>query len=121
MPRIVFALILLASPLMLSAADWFAPPDRGEVAAQVLFTCLCVMDWSQTIEMAKNPETRQESNTILGHHPSVRQANDLIPLVIAAHAFITWVIFREWWQRTRIGIKIQAVHSNWRSGMSISF
>ena len=114
-----------AMPLSVIAADaCFTPLSKEEIVAQAVFTCLCLIDWSQTIEIAQHPESNNESNPILGHHPSIRRVNALIPLGIASHALITWSMpkeWRKWWQYTWIGIELQAVHVNWRSGISTPF
>lgn len=122
--NLIFILIILFVPANSFSSDWFQPFNESEIITQALFTGICLMDWSQTIEISRNPQKYHETNMALGKHPSEKRVNTLIPAGIISHALITWAIPKEWrpyWQYIWIGIEIDAVHTNLRSGIAIKF
>ena len=121
---IIAILAFLLIPQAIPASEWFTPLTNKEVAAQAVFTGLTLLDWNQTLQIARHPEEYSETNPVLGEHPSVGKVNTLMSLGIVSHAFVTWAIpkeYRPYWQYIWIGIETQSVHMNWQSGLRINF
>lgn len=55
-----------------------------------------VIDWRQTLTIAKNPDKWFEMNPILGKHPSVQKVHVYFLCVIAASAFVLSIVPRPW-------------------------
>ena len=93
-------------------------------------TCI---DWGQTRYISTHGNQYYENNPILGRHPSLDKVNTLVPLGIIGHAVIAaalpkhYTIFgfdvhpRLIWQGVWIGIEIDAVASNFKTGIKYEF
>jgi len=103
---------------------WFQPLSTKEAVAQTIFTGICIWDWTQTLHISRHPEKYREVEFSLGDHPSKARVNTLIPLGIVSHGLVTWALphkYRPYWQYVWIGIEANAVYTNYRSGIRISF
>lgn len=58
-------------------------PYSAEVLV-ALYIVLLVIDWRQTLTIARNPERWYETNPILGRHPSVLRVNVWFAIVLTA-------------------------------------
>jgi hypothetical protein len=106
-----------------------------------VLTALLVTDWAQTRWLVKHPQSDQvctstgttttcstqqrfESNPLLGAHPSIGKANNLIAASIIGHAAIAYMLppaWREGWQYVFIGIEAGAVYHNHSVGLKMDF
>lgn len=102
-------------PMLLACAPVAAevPPEEW------VWQSLHLIDTMQTIRIAQHPETLEESNPILGRHPSVGSvvawsaATSVLHYVVAdqldKHGFNP-----RWFEYFTIGIKANVVYMNWR-------
>lgn len=117
-------LSLLLLPVMLGAEEWFEPLNRNEVIAETAFVGLAVLDWNQTLQIAKHPDRYSETNPVIGHHPSTERVNLLMPAGIVLHALVTYALprkYRPFWQYVWIGEETACVYQNWKSGLTVRF
>lgn len=93
---------------------------------------LQVIDWGQTANFVKHPsqciartgKPCEETNTLLGDHPSVGRVNNLNALAIVGHAAISYVLpqqLRPVWQSIFIGLEVDAVTGNKKVGVGFRF
>lgn len=124
MYRLAFlSFALMSLPVKAGAMIWFQPLDRQETVAEAVFVGLCLVDWAQTLDIARHPDRYREAGCMLGHHPSVQRVNTWFPIGILAHPIITWAIPKSWrplWQYPWIGIELQCTYGNRKAGISIS-
>jgi len=48
-------------------------------------TALILADWSQTLQIIREPHTRHEGNPLLGRHPSEGRVNTMVGLAVTAN------------------------------------
>ena len=124
MKRVSMLLSLLLLPVMLGAEEWFEPLNRNEVIAETAFVGLAVLDWNQTLQIAKHPDRYSETNPVIGNHPSTERVNLLMPAGIVLHALVTYALprtYRPFWQYVWIGEETACVYQNWKSGLTVRF
>ena len=133
-----FLLIILLSVLVFSARpapalEWKPP----EVALQAIVTGLIVVDWGQTRTIAKNPQLFEETNKILGKHPSIARVDNYMAGALAGHLLVSHYLpavmsrlgaseafsrsSRRIWQVAWIGVQANVVRKNYRIGLTMSF
>jgi hypothetical protein len=74
-------------PLSLHAEPW----DRIDKGLGIAAVGALVVDWGQTRYIAKHPQRYQETNQILGEHPSVGRVN-----LYFTGAIIGTLLFADW-------------------------
>ena len=124
MKRVLIILSLLFLPVMLGAEEWFTSLNRNEVIAETAFVGLALLDWNQTLQIAKHPDEYSETNFIIGEHPSEGRVNILMPAGIVLHALVTYALprkYRSFWQYVWIGEEAACVYQNWRTGLTVRF
>lgn len=118
--KILFSMILflvLASP---AHADW----TKKDTVYQLTYTVLHLIDWGQTLDIARNPDDFYEMNPILGEHPSVGRVNTYNIVSLITHTAISYYLppkYRRWWQVSAIGVKVILVSHNNNIGVKVSF
>ena len=121
---IIAVLAFLLIPQAAPASEWFTPLTDKEIAAQAVFTGLALLDWNQTLQIAKHPDEYSETNFIIGEHPSEGRVNILMPAGIVLHALVTYALprkYRSFWQYVWIGEEAACVYQNWRTGLTVRF
>ena len=134
MIRIIIICILLCGTAQAEDKNKWTTTDT---ALQVTYTVLHVMDWSQTLHIARNPTTNAEKGAIprhiIGPHPSEGRVNSFLAVGLIAHTAISIALpkkveilgmnipARNLWQLVWIGIEQDAVRHNIRTGIKISF
>ena len=124
MKKVLVLLLLVLLPLMLRGEEWFTSFNQEEVVAEAAFVGLALLDWNQTLQIAKHPKEYKETNAIIGEHPSVGRVNLLMPTGIALHALVTYALprkYRSFWQYVWIGEEAACVYQNWRMGLAVRF
>lgn len=112
---------------MSQAHAWGIDPDpwrRQDIALEVAWQALNLMDWHQTLQIADRPDLYEEKNPLLGKSPSKGRVNWLLPLSSVAHAVIVHHLPRKYrtpFQVISIGWSGKAVRNNWSAGIRISF
>ena len=121
---ILLFVMLAFSSAVLGAEEWFGSLNRNEIIAETVFVGLAVLDWNQTLQIAKHPDEYSETNFIIGEHPSEGRVNILMPAGIVLHALVTYALprkYRSFWQYVWIGEEAACVYQNWRTGLTVRF
>ena len=95
----------------------------GDTVLQTIYTTFHVMDWSQTLHIARNPQKFTEANPILGKHPSEGRVNSYFALTLLGHTGISYLLpkpYRTIWQGTWIYVEYDVVQQNREAGIGIS-
>ncbi len=73
---------------------WFAPLSRGERLVQLTVIGLGLVDWGQTIRFTQGAAYRayEESNPLLGRHPSRATVNAYFPLALGVYTLGVWAL-----------------------------
>lgn len=99
------------------------PWTTTDTVLQATYTALHVMDWSQTLHIARNPEQYKEQNTFLGEYPSTGRVNSYMALTLIANTAIPMYLkkpYRNIWQSIWIIHDYSFVQHNRRIGIGIS-
>ena len=118
------ALLIIA--LLLTAAQAHAADDwsKQDVARAVGYTALHVLDWGQTLNLARHPERYEEANTLFGKHPSVGKVNTIMAAELAVYYLAAHHLpakHRAWFQIVAIGIRSTVVGWNFSIGVKASY
>lgn len=79
------ALIVAAFPA--HAADFGQPWDTGDKVFGGVALAATLLDWRQTLYVARHPETLGDMNPALGRHPSIGRVNNYFVATIAFEGF----------------------------------
>lgn len=119
--------LLVAVMLSLSLAGPVRAADawsNRDVALEVTYAALHVVDWGQTLHIAKNPQDHRELNPLFGEHPHPDKVSLLFAGGLVGHALVTHLLpadWRPWWQAVTIGIEGSAVGWNMAAGIRVDF
>lgn len=105
-----------------------SPWTKTDTELQAAVTVVTVMDWAQTLHIARNPEKFEERDpivaAIIGKHPTTTKVNALIGSCIVANAYIAYRLpqpYRRYWQGFWIVTEGAAVTHNCRVGIEVRF
>jgi len=86
-------------------------------------TALILADWSQTLQIIREPHTRHEGNPLLGRHPSEGRVNTMVGLAVTANlaAFLVPKRSAAHLVRRRHPHRGRGVTHNLTNGLSIGF
>ena len=132
----IILLFLLLLPCTAQAAD--SPPWTTEDSlAQVAVTAVTAVDWLQTRYIAANPLSCQETNAILGPHPTLARVNVYFGSAILLEGVLAYALpevvavlggsstlagkVRSIAQGVMIGVEVGAVSTNFRYGVQLKF
>lgn len=118
MKKIIVFLLLI--PSLSFAADW----TQKDTGRELAFLSLLVLDYGQTVNIARHPEKFVEHNPILGKHPAVHDVHAYMLGWAVLHPFISYLLppkYREWWQYGTIMVEIGAVGNNLSAGIGVRF
>lgn len=113
-------IIFLFTSLALASDHW----TKTDSLYQISYSLLHVMDWGQTLEISRNPDRWEETNPILGEHPSTGSVNTYFATTLLAHAAISYLLpgeYRRIWQVLWIGIEGGTVVRNYSIGIRCQF
>jgi hypothetical protein len=102
------------------ASDW----SKVDTALQITYSALHVIDWGQTLDIAKHPKDWSETNPILGKHPSISKVNSYFAATLVGHAVVSYLLpkpYRRIWQCMWIGIEAGYVTHNYSVGINVRF
>lgn len=115
---IYILIFLLLMPCTASA--W----DTTDIVLESTWQVLHIIDWQQTLSIARNPNEWYELNPILGKHPSVGNVNTYMFCSAIGHGIVSHYIpkllgkqSRNIWQATSILITFSAVANNYSIGI----
>lgn len=120
----VFLSILIFILLILSSSKCYANWNKSDTIREVVWQGIHVIDWGQTLEVARHPEKYHELNPILGRHPSVGRVNVYMGLSAVGHIVISYILpekARSYWQYVSIGVSGACVVNNFNIGLGIKF
>ena len=112
-------LLLVTAPVF--AAD---PWSKADKTREAIYLTLHVVDWGQSLDIAKNPQLYTEGNHILGEHPSVKRVNAYFATTALLHAGIVHVLpsrYRPAFQYFWIGVEAGVVALNYKAGLKVNF
>ena len=131
MAKIILSLLIVFCLFFSTPALSFDSWTGEDTVCEVTFAGITAIDLMQTNRFVG--DGYEERNPVLGKHPSRTEVNTLIPLAIAGHAIIAYMLPAEtvlWgyklrprrmWQNVWIGIEMGAVNHNHVHGVRISF
>lgn len=116
----LIALLVLLSPRLRAADDW----DKTDYALGAAALAVTAVDWGQTRYIARHPARFQETNAILGPHPSLGAVNTYFISAIALGAVIAHHLPRQqrkWFLGGIAVVEIVVTHRNYRLGVGMDF
>ena len=116
MKTIIF--ILLSLPSLSYADKW----DKTDTSLQVVYSLVHLVDWSQTIDIAKS-DKYHETNLFLGKRPSRGKINKYFAGTLVSHYLVSkWINrpYRNIWQSIWIGFELGYINHNRKIGFEIS-
>ena len=119
-PMRYFLLIVMLLIPTIAHAEW----NGADSAREVVWQGLHVIDWGQTLEIARQPEDYWEVNPIMGRHPSVGRVNLYMGVSAVVHGVVSWVLpdeVRKWWQYVSIGVSGACVARNFNIGLGVRY
>ena len=121
----VVVILLVATPIF--AGGW----TRQDTYRELAYMALLVVDYGQTLNIAKSNGKFAEMNPIFNEYPSQSSVNIAIAISAIIHPMISYLLpprsdkwkwmNRENWQYITIGAEILAVGNNFRVGIGVSF
>jgi len=117
---IMFLIALFISVPSITQAGW----SRNDTGREAVYTLVHVIDWGQTLDIAKNPDKYHEHNIILGRHPSVGGVNRYMTALSLAHLGISMALpseYRAGWQWITIIVTVGIIGHNHHVGLRINF
>jgi hypothetical protein len=115
-----FIIVLVILFPVICDAEWKAQ----DTALEVTWLSLHVIDWGQTLDIARQPDKYEETNIILGRHPSVGNVNLYMGGWVILHPIISYILpdkARPYWQMISIGVTGSCVIQNFRAGLEVRF
>ena len=126
MKKFMVVVILLIATIGY-ADEWTKQDTYRELA----YMALLVVDYGQTLNIAKSNGKFAEMNPIFNEYPSQSSVNIAIAISAIIHPMISYLLppksdkwkwmNRENWQYITIGAEILAVGNNFRVGIGINF
>lgn len=110
-------LIILLLPFLVA---W----TQEDTKYQTAFIMTALVDWGQTLYIARNPDEYEENNRILGSHPSRDKVNMYFPIAIGLHTAVAVALpkdYRRVWQLIWIGIETGMIVHNASIGIKVDF
>lgn len=111
---IILFVLCLATPCF-AFDDW----SRQDIALQTIYSGLHIIDWGQTLDIARHPRMR-ETNYILGRRPSRGAINIYMGSTLVVNALVTHILpasHRVYWQTS--GIVIEALMDGNNYGLKL--
>jgi hypothetical protein len=117
--------IIIIAIIVFSANAWaFDDWSDADIYRHAVFTGLKLIDFSQTLKIAREPEKYHELNPLLGSHPSER---DVVVFFIGSYIAQTALVhvlpsqYRPWAQYVFIGVSGACVVNNFSIGLGVGF
>lgn len=89
---VLFAAAMLLSLPSCQTARW----DKTEIALETAALTLHMVDWSQTLKIARNPAEYTERNPLLGRHPSEGKVNIFMGVWLIIQPVIANALPHDW-------------------------
>jgi len=130
----ILALLCFCAPV--HAEEW----TKLDTSLQVVYTVAHCLDWAQTRQISRHYgqmtgyqqhndgrttfAVNQESNGILGPHPSRDTVDLYFASTLVAHTAIAYILpkpYRNIWQAVWIGVEVETVRHNYSVGVQARF
>ncbi len=114
---IILLLLLIPTTVL---AEWTTQDTILEISWQGLH----LVDWGQTLDIAKHPNQFNEINPIIGKHPSTSTVNTYMACSAISHALISYILpkkYRPYWQIGSIAVTSSLIYHNYSIGLKINF
>jgi hypothetical protein len=119
----VFMLLVVGCEQVEARDEW----TSGDTALQLTYTVAHVMDWNQTLHIARNPNRYEERNQLvsafIGEHPTKQRVNAFCASTLLIHTGISYLLpkpYRTAWQSFWIGVEVGTVQHNREIGLGVS-
>ena len=106
--------------ILTGCATW----TKEQVLLQGVASTLKIIDWGQTLDIADKPDRYEETNPILGKHPSRAEVNRYFGYSVGTQLLITHLLPSEWrkfWLGGWIGVSGYYVNHNYGVGLRVNF
>ena len=115
----------LAAVLLLSGCGTFqpAPWRTQDTVRQVAIAAMIAVDHGQTLDLKNHPEL-EETNPLLGKHPTDREINAHFITVQILHPLISYMLphgMRDIWQWGSMGLWGAVIINNSQLGLKLDF
>ena len=113
-------LVGLVSLLLLTSCISIDPIRKEDVYRHAAMTGLMVVDWRQSVEIAKNPDEYWEKNPLLSDHPTEREVNTYFLSSYLTKSAISYLLphkYRGPFQYVMIGASAVCVGRNFSIGL----
>lgn len=120
MKSLLLCMFLCIASIVHAETNW----TRTDTAREVAWQAINIIDWGQTLDIARNPEDYREYNPILGKHPSVGNVNLYMLSSALIHPIISYILppkIRPYWQYITIGLSGACVINNAAVGLRVKF
>ena len=117
-------IIILACLFFISTPAFADNWTREDTYRELTWTALLVVDYGQTMNIARNPDKFREYNPILGEHPSQSSVGLYMLSAAIIHPVISYYLppkYRKWWQYISIGVELGTVGNNFGAGIGVTF
>lgn len=127
--------IFLSGSFLIAAEPWTKP----EIATEVIYQALIIIDWKQTSEFHRHKtyvpyvttngkyyydSPLQETNILMPPYPKQRTINTVFLAGAVGHALITNYLYHDqriFWQTATIGLQVLYINRNYELGVRIKW
>jgi hypothetical protein len=98
--------------------------DTKDTIIEITWQAINVIDYFQTMEIARNPQEWEEYNPILGKHPTTDEVTIYFITYALVHAGVSYILpdkYRVWFQGITFGYTISCVTNNMSAGIRINW
>ena len=121
MSKIAYILLFILLVIPGCAHD---PWTKEQIALQSAATAFTVVDWGQTLDIAKKPNEYIETNPVLGKHPSEGRVNTYFAIATLGQIAIAHILPDKWrkrWLGANIMVEGYFVQGNYKLGLRVNF
>ena len=118
--KTILLILILSLPAIPCYAEW----SKADTYREITWQGLHIIDWGQTLEIARHPNQYHEVNPIMGKHPSVGNVNLYMGLSALGHIGLSYILpkdIRPYFQYITIGISGACVAHNFNVGLGVKF
>ncbi len=116
---LIISLLFFTSSSVVAADSW----SSKDKALAATMTTLLVVDWGQTINIARGP-SYHEINPILGLHPSEQSVHIYMGVALVGTLAISHVLpskYRTWFMGSVIALELPYIYNNYQIGLKMQF
>jgi hypothetical protein len=98
--------------------------SNRDYALQATWTALHIIDWGQTLDIAKDPDKFHENNPFIGKYPSVGRVNAIMAISTIVNPLVVHILPSKWrpyFQGLSMAITGTCVVNNYNLGLKVNF